>query len=72
MSVRHVAVENFALLPDEEPFDVAFAVRVGALDGRHPKVGQRALERIAAALGTGGRLFIDGGRALHEIPMTRR
>jgi hypothetical protein len=31
-----------------------FAVRVGALDGRHPEAGQRPLERIAAALAPGG------------------
>jgi protein-L-isoaspartate O-methyltransferase len=34
MSVRQVAAEDFALAPDEPPFDIAFAVRVGALDGR--------------------------------------
>ncbi|MGH3611517.1 MAG: SAM-dependent methyltransferase [Pseudonocardia sp.] len=67
MSVRHVAIEDFALQPDDEPFDIVFAVRVGALDGRHPKAGQQALERIAAVLAPGGRLFIDGGQPLHEI-----
>lgn len=70
MSVRHVAVEHFALLPDEEPFDLAFAVRVGALDGRHPQVAKQALEHIAAALKPAGRLLIDGGQPLREIPMT--
>jgi SAM-dependent methyltransferase len=67
MSVRQVAAEEFALQPGEAPFDIVFAVRVGALDGRHPKAGQQALERIAAALAPGGRLFIDGGRPLREI-----
>jgi cyclopropane fatty-acyl-phospholipid synthase-like methyltransferase len=70
MSVRHVAAEQFALQPDEAPFDIVFAVRVGALDGRHPKAGRQALERIAAALAPGGRLFIDGGRPLREISIT--
>ena len=69
MSVRCVAIEDFTLAPGEEPFDIAFAIRVGALDGRHPKTGQRALARIAAALVTGGRLFVDGGDPLREIDL---
>lgn len=67
LRVRCIAVEEFALEPGEVPFDLAVAVRVGALDGRHP--GERARERIAAALAPGGRLFIDGGDPLREIPM---
>lgn len=43
MSVRQVAVEDFVLEAGEQPFDLVFAVRVGALDGRHPKAGERAL-----------------------------
>lgn len=69
MSVRCVAVEEFTLQPDEEPFNLVFAIRVGALDGRHPTAGQQALERISVALAAGGRLFIDGGQPLREIPM---
>jgi|SRR6266545_4220600 len=69
MSVRHVAAEDFILKPDEAPFDIVFAIRVGALDGRHPEAGRRALQRIAAALAPGGRLFIDGGQPLREIPL---
>lgn len=60
MSVRQVAVEDFELAPGEAPFDVVFAVRVGALDGRHPEAGRKAMARIAAALAPGGRLFVDG------------
>lgn len=67
MSTRQVAVEELELLPGEEPFDLAFAVRVGALDGRHPGLERRAHERIARALVPGGRLFIDGGDPLREI-----
>jgi ubiquinone/menaquinone biosynthesis C-methylase UbiE len=67
LSVRHVSVEDFELQPDERPFDLAFAVRVGALDGRHPKDGERARARIAAVLAPGGRLFIDGGDPLREV-----
>lgn len=72
MSVRQVAAEEFALEPGEDSFDLAFAVRVGALDGRHPEAGRRALERIAAALTPGGRLFVDGGRPLREVSLPPR
>ena len=48
----------------EKPYDIAFAVRVGALDGRHPKLEKQARERIAQALVKGGRLFLDGGNPL--------
>jgi len=71
LSVRHVAIEKFALLPSEAPYDLAFAVRVGALDGRHPKAGAIALARIAAALTPEGRLLIDGGDPLREIVLPR-
>lgn len=67
LAYRAVAVENFELLPGEPRFDIAFAVRVGALDGRHPAAGVKALARLRAALKPGGRLFIDGGNPLHEI-----
>ncbi len=71
LSLRRVAAEEFALLPGERPFDLAFAVRVGALDGRHPAAGETALRRIAAALTPRGRLFIDGGDPLREMPLPR-
>jgi hypothetical protein len=60
LTVRQVAAEDFALEPGEAPFDIVFAVRVGALDGRHPEAGRRAWARIAAALAPGGRVFLDG------------
>ncbi|WP_235876672.1 SAM-dependent methyltransferase [Saccharopolyspora terrae] len=31
LSTRHVSAEDFTLEPGEEPFDLAFAIRVGAL-----------------------------------------
>src|SRR5690606_24656422 len=58
LSFRQAAIEDFELAPGEPPYDIAFAVRVGALDGRHPKAGQLALPRIAKALTPAGKLFI--------------
>lgn len=66
---RQVAVEDFELEPGDAPFDVALAVRVGALDGRHPGLERRARSRIAAALAPRGRLFIDGGDPLREVSL---
>jgi cyclopropane fatty-acyl-phospholipid synthase-like methyltransferase len=71
LSVRQVAIEDFGLQPGEQPFDLVFAIRVGALDGRHPVAGQQALQRIAAATVPGARLFIDGGQPLRELPIPR-
>lgn len=67
LRVRQVAAENFVLDTGDEPFDIVFAVRVGALDGRHPELEQRAFGRLSAALAPGGRVFIDGGNPLREI-----
>lgn len=69
LSFRQVAIEEFEAEPEEKPFDVAVAVRVGALDGRHPGIEELALEKITKALTPEGRLFIDGGNPLKEIPL---
>ena len=71
MSVRRVAAEDFTLAAGERPYDLVFAVRVGALDGRHPRAGERALRQIALATTSDARLFIDGGEPLREIPLPR-
>jgi len=71
MSVRHVAAEDFVLLNEDEPFDIVFAVRVGALDGRHPTSGEQVMRRIAAATRPDARLFTDGGQPLRELPIIR-
>jgi SAM-dependent methyltransferase len=71
MEVRQVAAEDFVLEPGEEPYEIVLAVRVGALDGRHPEAGERALRRIAAATTTGARLFVDGGDPLRELSIPR-
>lgn len=69
LSFRQVAIEKFELEPDEEKFDIAVAVRVGALDGRHPEIEKKALINIAKSLTKEGRLFIDGGKPLKEIKL---
>lgn len=68
---RCVSAEELELEPGEAPYDLCFAVRVGALDGRHPAAGEVALRRIAAVLVPGGRLFVDGGDPLREVPLPR-
>lgn len=69
LSLRQAAIEKFELEAHEKPFDLAVAVRVGALDGRHPEIEKSALENIRKALTKGGRLFIDGGNPLKEIAL---
>ncbi|MCE4564370.1 class I SAM-dependent methyltransferase [Maribellus sp. CM-23] len=69
LSFRQVAIEDFTFKNNEQPFDIAVAVRVGALDGRHPEIEEQALQKIALALTINGRLFIDGGAPLKEISL---
>ena len=69
LSFRRVAIEEFELRSDETRFDIAVAVRVGVLDGRHPGRFEPARRRIRAALVPGGKLFIDGGTPLQEIDL---
>ena len=71
MDVRQVAAEDFALEAGEPPYDLVFSVRVGALDGRHPKTGEQVLRRIGLATTAGARLFIDGGNPIRELPIPR-
>ena len=67
LSFRHASAEELELEPGEASYDIAVAIRVGALDGRHPEAGRAALPRIRAALVPGGCLFIDGGSPLREL-----
>jgi SAM-dependent methyltransferase len=69
LGLRRVAAEDFELAPGEAAFDLAVAVRVGALDGRHPRAGERARRRIAAALVPGAPVYIDGGTPLRILPL---
>jgi SAM-dependent methyltransferase len=65
------AVEELVLPPGTPPFDLAFAVRVGALDGRHPALQDQALARLADVLTPTARLFVDTGDPLAELPLPR-
>jgi SAM-dependent methyltransferase len=60
LACRVAAAEAFVCEPGEAPFDLIVAVRVGALDGRHPEAGAKAWPRLRAALAPGGRIFVDG------------
>jgi cyclopropane fatty-acyl-phospholipid synthase-like methyltransferase len=71
LTYRVTAIEDFELQKGESPFDLAFAVRVGALDGRHPEIEQQALTKIAKALTKEGTLFIDQGKGIKEILLDR-
>lgn len=72
LSTLHANVESFAL-PDGMPLvDLAFACRVGVLDGRHPEGYANALECIRLALAPGGRLFVDTGDPLAEVALRER
>ena len=69
LAFRQSAAETFALAKDEEPFDLAVAIRVGALDGRHPEAGILARAAIKDALKPGGILLIAGGNPLRQVDL---
>ncbi|MFC6491239.1 SAM-dependent methyltransferase, partial [Nitratireductor sp. GCM10026969] len=41
LTLREVAAEDLELSAGDTPYDIAVAVRVGALDGRDPEAGRR-------------------------------
>lgn len=57
LEFRRAAIEDFALTDGEPPFDLAYAHRVGALDGRHD--GTRARAALRRVLRPGGLVVID-------------
>jgi cyclopropane fatty-acyl-phospholipid synthase-like methyltransferase len=67
LGLRQVAIGHFELEPGEARYDIAVAVRVGVLDGRHPEQEAQAHRRIQTALTPGGRFFVDGGDPLREV-----
>lgn len=69
LAFRCLAVEDLELPPGDPGFDLAFALRVGALDGRHPEAGRVALARLRRVMAPGGRLFVDTGDPLREVTL---
>lgn len=69
LSTMCAAVEEFELESGTPLFDVAFACRVGALDGRHPQLYAPALANIRTALVPNGKLYVDTGSPLTAIPL---
>jgi len=67
LSTLCAPVEDFGLDPATPLFDLAFACRVGALDGRHPALYEPALRCIGRALRAGGALYTDTGHPLTRI-----
>ncbi|MCF2505259.1 class I SAM-dependent methyltransferase [Dyadobacter sp. CY107] len=72
LAFRTESIENFELQAGEEQFNFAFAVRVGALDGRHPEIERQATEKIRKALKRSGKLYIDGGNPLKLLDIRDR
>ncbi len=71
LAFKQTSIEDFEWTDKTALFDFAFAMRVGALDGRHPEAEQAALKNIRLALKPGGKLYIDGGNPLKEITLKR-
>ena len=71
LSTLKANVEDFALPAGVALFDLAFACRVGALDGRHPRLYESALACIGRALTPTGRLFVDTGNPMRELSLPR-
>ena len=72
LEYRIAAIENFELEKADKLFDLAFAVRVGALDGRHPEIEELAFLKIKKALVKNGKCFIDGGNPLKELSLGKK
>jgi SAM-dependent methyltransferase len=69
LAFRHVAAEDLQLLEGERPFDLVLAVRVGALDGRHPDLGAKVLARLREVTTPDAVLLVDGGDPLRTVPI---
>jgi ubiquinone/menaquinone biosynthesis C-methylase UbiE len=71
LSTLEANVEDFVLPANVATFDIAFACRVGALDGRYPRLYEAARACIARALTPTGRLSVDTGNPLRELSLRR-
>ncbi|MFJ6113781.1 methyltransferase domain-containing protein [Agrococcus sediminis] len=69
LDFRVSTAEQFRLKGREQPFDLVVAIRVGALDGRHPELEAAAMAQLAAATVPGAALYIDRGDPLEAVPL---
>ena len=69
LSTLCAPVEHFQLEPGTEAFDLAFACRVGALDGRHSRSYAPAIANVRWTVRPGGKLYIDTGSPLTVIAL---
>lgn len=69
LDFRVGAVEQFRLRRGEAPFDLVVAIRVGALDGRHPELEGAAMTNLAAATVPGASVYLDRGEPLEAVPL---
>lgn len=69
LDFRVSSAEEFRLRRDEQPFDLVVAIRVGALDGRHPELAATAMAHLAAAAAPGASVYIDRGDPLEAVPL---
>lgn len=67
ISVRLTSAEEARLLPDEALYDLAFACRVGVLDGRHPAAEGRALAHLRRMLVPDAPVLVDTGDPLRDL-----
>jgi SAM-dependent methyltransferase len=67
MSARCCAAEDLEPAPGEELYDLAFACRVGVLDGRHPEGLERAVAGIRRMLRPGAPVLVDTGSPLRAL-----
>jgi SAM-dependent methyltransferase len=67
LGVRIASAEDVALEPGEAAYDLAFACRVGVLDGRHPAGHERAVTSLRAMLVPGGPILVDTGDPLRRL-----
>lgn len=67
LSAMCAPVEDFELGSGVVLFDLAFACRVGAFDGRHPQLYRAALAKVRRVLVPGGTLYIDTGSPLTPV-----
>jgi SAM-dependent methyltransferase len=67
IGVRLGAAEDAELQPGEVPYDLAFACRVGVLDGRHPAGRDRALAALRGMLTPAAPVLVDTGDPLAEL-----